>query len=327
MNVSICYEPPLKEHDADLQDILKQAAFIRRCLTTAGYSVKDIVYEGDPVSFFQKVKEARPSVLWNLFETFNGAEEKLNIGAALLELTGVPYIGSRLDTITICTDKRTVKGLLNLAGIKTPEMYPSFRSGKWILKPSKLHGSVGITERSVIDADSEERLLSEFLKYPKEYEMFAERYVDGREFSASLLDTGNGLETIAVSEMLFTDYQRETPKILTFNAKWAEESFEYKNSVRSFDFNKSDIPLIEEMGRIAGKAAFLLKVSGFARIDFRLDTDNQIWVIDVNLNPCMGEDAGFVAACEYAGITREEAVSYIIKAALSNCAKKPLLTP
>ena len=313
MTVAICYESPLTEHGADLQDILEQADFVRQHLSTAGYVTQDIVYDGDPVSFIQKLREMRPHVIWNLFETFAGVEEKQNLGAALLELTNIPYTGSKLDTLTICTDKRTVKALLNSANIPTPAVYPIFNPGRWIFKPAKLHGSVGITEKSVIDATLEEQLLYEFAKYPKELEIFAERYIEGREFSASILNTGNGLKTIAVSEMLFSDYWSDAPKILNYNAKWAKESVEYKNSVRSFDFNHEDLPLLKEMEIIVEKTAVLFGLNGFARIDFRLDADNKIWVIDVNPNPCLGEDAGFVAACGHSGITPEQTVSYIVK--------------
>jgi len=315
VTVAICYEPPLVKHGADLQDILEQVNFVRQYLSTAGYLTRDIVYRDDPLSFLQEINNLRPDVIWNLFETFEGAEEKQNLGIAMLELTGVPYTGNKLNPITICIDKRTVKALLSLADIPTPGTYSLFHPGKWIFKPGKLHGSVGITEKSVADITSEEQLLSELAKYPKELEIFAEQYIDGREFSAAMLDMGNGLKTVAVSEMLFSDSWSDSPKILNFNSKWAKESAEYKNSVRSFNFTPEDIPMLKNMRNMAEKIAAHLGLSGFARIDFRVGADNKIWVIDVNMNPCMGEDAGFIAACKYAGITPEQAVSNIVLAA------------
>lgn len=315
MTVALCYEPPLTEHGADLQDISEQAAFVRKYLSSAGYTTYDIVYGGDPISFLQKIKEARPQFIWNLFETFGGVEQRQNLGAALLEITGIPYTGSKLDAITHCSDKRTVKAILYAAGIPVPETRHIFTPGRWILKPAKLHGSAGITEKSVVYAASEEDLLQELKKYPDSLGIFAERYIDGREFSVTMLDFGDRLSAVAIAEMLFSGYRSGESKILTFNAKWAEESAEYKNSVRTFNFTTKDTQVLEEMKTVAEKTAVILGLSGFARIDFRLSADNKIWVIDVNPNPCLGEDSGFTAACGHAGVNPEQMVSYIIKAA------------
>ncbi len=315
LTVAVCYEPPLAEHGADLQDILEQVSFVQRHLSAAGYFVRELPYKNDPVSFIQNLKSMRPYAAWNLFETFGGAEERQNLGAALLEIAGIPYTGSRLNAITTCMDKRTVKALLTVAGVPTPEMYPYFTPGRWILKPAKLHGSVGITEKSVVDASSASHLAEAIAEYPAEMEIFAERYIEGREFSVAMLDTADGLKTVALAEMRFMDYKPGEPRILSFDAKWAEESTEYKRTVRSFELGPEDGRILENIKTVADKTAALIGLEGFARIDFRCDSDNRIWVIDVNPNPGLGDDAGFIAACAHAGLTPAQTLSYIVKAA------------
>ena len=63
-------------------------------------------------------------------------------------------------------------------------------------------------------------------------------------------------------------------------------------------------------------------LSGYARVDFRVDAAGKPWVLEVNANPCIAADAGFIAAAHRAGIALEQVVEHIVQAALSRARKE-----
>ena len=57
-------------------------------------------------------------------------------------------------------------------------------------------------------------------------------------------------------------------------------------------------------------------LSGYARVDLRLDANGVPWVLEINANPCLSSDAGFVAAGAEAGMTQAAIVESVLRAAL-----------
>ena len=58
-----------------------------------------------------------------------------------------------------------------------------------------------------------------------------------------------------------------------YRAKWAENSFEYGNTPRRFDFPRADGPLLDELQQLARQCWRLFKLRGYVRVDFRVDSN------------------------------------------------------
>jgi D-alanine-D-alanine ligase len=157
-------------------------------------------------------------------------------------------------------------------------------------------------------------------------DLFVESYVDGREFNLSLLPAQIAgqqlLEVLPPAEMLFVDYPPEKPRIVGYAAKWDPSSFDYRHTLRRFDFEASDEPLLRELRRLATASCARLDVGGYARVDFRVDTGGRPWVLEVNPNPCLSPDAGLAAAACRAGLEYEDLVKRILAAALSGARQR-----
>jgi D-alanine-D-alanine ligase len=113
--------------------------------------------------------------------------------------------------------------------------------------------------------------------------------------------------------MRFVGYPPGKRKVVGYRAKWDDGSFESLHSQRSFEFAESDDPLLQELVDMSRRCWHLFGMRGYARVDFRVDEDNQPWVLEINANPCLSPDAGFMAAAAEAGLSYKEVVERIIQ--------------
>jgi len=58
---------------------------------------------------------------------------------------------------------------------------------------------------------------------------------------------------------------------------------------------------------------------GYARVDVRVDSQGVVWVLEVNANPCLARDAGFVAAASQDNISYEQVIRHVLQTALTAC--------
>jgi D-alanine-D-alanine ligase len=113
--------------------------------------------------------------------------------------------------------------------------------------------------------------------------------------------------------MVFIGFPENKLKILDYRAKWEEGSREYETTVRNYDFPASDAPLIEELGKIALRCWDTFGLNGYARVDFRVDEAGRPFVLEINANPCIAPDSGFVAAAAVSKLGYEELIGRIVQ--------------
>ncbi|MDP4282161.1 MAG: D-alanine--D-alanine ligase, partial [Bacteroidota bacterium] len=138
-----------------------------------------------------------------------------------------------------------------------------------------------------------------------------------REFNLSILGGKQGPQVMPPAEILFKDYPEGKPRIVGYNAKWTENSFEYNHTPRTFRFKKEDAPLLEELKKIALQCWQSFGLKGYVRVDFRVDRNKKPHVLEINGNPCIAPESGYVAATKQAGLKFQEVIQRIIEDALN----------
>ena len=118
--------------------------------------------------------------------------------------------------------------------------------------------------------------------------------------------------------MTFHDYPEGKPKMMGYKSKWDEPSFEYSHTRRTFRLSAADEQLKKELKEICVKCWNSLGLKGYVRIDFRVTRASVPLVIDINLNPCLSESGGFMAASKKKGLTFETVMERIIADAKRN---------
>ena len=311
----IIYNEPREGALADELDVLDQVAHIEKHLVDIGISV---YRKGITEMFMSEIAELakeKPDFVFNLVESINNKGELIYFVPALLNLYSIPYSGNSLESIFLTTNKTICSNSMKNAGINNPGSYlPSkpklLKPGrKYIIKPIWEDGSLGITSDSVFECKPG---FEAKLKGLDDAHWFIEDFIDGREFNISLLAGKDGPEVLPPAEIVFVNYDESRPRIIDFKAKWEIDSFEYINTVREFPGNKINNHLATNLKEAALSCWHLFSLKGYARVDVRTDNNDNVFVIEINGNPCISPDGGFVAATKEAGYPFTDVLQRII---------------
>jgi D-alanine-D-alanine ligase len=300
-------------------DVMIQVDSIEESLRNLGHSSKLIPFTRDIDTFLATFREDPVDMVFNLCETVDDNPMFSGHAAAVLELLGVPFTGSPSSALTCTTDKTMTKRILKACGIRTPKYLiydgrPHFNPGclsfPVIVKPRFEDASIGIDQESVFE--SEVALKETLGSFHERFgSLLVEEYIDGREFNVSLFGYPTA-DVMPIAEIDFSAFPADTHHILGYRAKWDESSPEYHNAVRRFPVNIPP-PLHESLEKIARECFHLFTLRDYARVDIRTDRRNRPYVLEINANPCISPDAGFIASLEHAGINYTEMVRHFVE--------------
>jgi D-alanine-D-alanine ligase len=305
----------------DEQDVLVQAASVSEVLAHLGYEAVTVALSLNMAEAAEQLLALKPAFVFNLVEAIEGRGNLISCAPLLLDALQLPYTGARAEAMFMSSSKITAKNIMRRTGIPTPDFFTADHLGpatlpacRYIVKSQWEHASMGLDENSVFSpADREElhkkiRALEQHLGSA----CFAEAFIDGREMNLALLAGEAGPELLPPAEILFADYPADKVRMLCYDAKWKPDSFEYENTQRTFDFPAHDEPLLRQLSDIALRCWKAFNLRGYARVDFRIDAAGQPWVLEINANPCISPDGGFLAAAARIGLDHSGVIARII---------------
>ncbi len=257
-----------------------------------------------------------PDVIFNLSAGITNKRSQANI-VGMLEMTGIPFVGSGLSTHVLGLHKEITKILLRENGVRTARSQ-LFTDGEEeiredfvfpvIVKPEHEGSSVGITDSSKVNSKEELRdVVKEKMEIYNQV-ILVEEFLPGREFTMGVM--GNlELEVLPIKEYLFEE----------------DGEFQYLTvEAKADDLVPSKIPadisdeLKKEMEEMAKKAFRALRCQDLARIDFRLYREGKPNVIELNTLPGMQKGySDFPTTAEAAGYSYEELLNKLVNFALS----------
>lgn len=322
MKIAVLHDQLSEDSRPDEVDVLAQAEAVSAALQSLGHSPFTMDVTLDLGALADALARRKPDLVFNLVESLNGQGRLIPVVPALLETLAVPYTGAPADAIFITSQKVLTKRLLAANEAPTP---PWLEMGvaaepelplpdRYIVKSVWEEASLGLDDESVVSCATAADLRAEVAARAAALggEAFAERYIEGREFNLSVLAGRDGPEVLPPAEIDFLGFPARKPRIVGYAAKWDTESFEYQATVRRLEFPADDEPMLARLKRIAADCWRLFGLRGYARVDLRVDAEGEPWVLEVNANPCLSPDAGFVAAAERGGLTMADVVARIV---------------
>jgi len=274
--------------------------------------------------YFQ-VRIEKPDVIFNLCDDgFRGDPTMEPHVAAMLDVLNIPYTGNNYFTLALCQNKARTKDILNFNNISTPK-FQVFTSAErkidpelkypLIVKPIREDGSIGIRERSVVNNEQQLKEEVDHIVSIYRQEALVEEYIDGREFSVSLIGNRRPI-VLPVGEIDFSGMPANMPRIVSYRAKWIKQSIAYKKTptICPANIDEKTSKLIEEIAR---KCYKIFGCRGYARVDFRYDEkEKKLYVLEVNPNPDIDEDCFLAKSAVAAGMSYSNLLSKIIDFAL-----------
>jgi len=321
MNIVIAHNPVGEHAPEDERDVLVQAEEVSKALRSLGYQPLCVPFELSGDTFAKRMQELRPACIFNLVESVDGDARLIHLAPSYFDHLGIPYTGASAQAMFLTTNKVLSKQFMTLNYIATPAWFIPGHApavtldfpGTYIIKALWEEASVGIDSDSVVsaeDLDDLERLIQQRSE-KLGLSCFAEHYIEGREFNISLLAGDGGPDVLPAAEIRF-HLPAGSRNIVDYRAKWEHDSIEYQGTQRSFDFPLCDSILIEILNSIALQCWECFSLTGYNRVDFRVDADGKPFVLEINANPCISPDSGFVAATRRYGLTYPMIIERII---------------
>jgi D-alanine-D-alanine ligase len=150
-----------------------------------------------------------------------------------------------------------------------------------IVKPAYSLGSLFMTKASVVHTKAELKKQVDFLKTKTKEEILIEEFIAGREISVMVLETKDGIKALTPILYVFPEEWKENGKWLDFETKFS--SVEKKVVDFRLMNENEDQELVKRIQNAAVAAYEAIGVfgSGYARVDLRVDGENNVYVLEV----------------------------------------------
>lgn len=314
---------PLDHPDAESEhSVVQIAAKAAAIVEKAGYRTALLPLGLDPTVLWKELKKRKPAAVLNFFEGNYDRTETESYVAGLLEWKCVPFTGSPLQALSVGRAKHLTKHLLRGAGLPTSEYRVVERlpvgdlQMPWpvIVKPATQDASVGMAQDSVCTNAFQLEQRVTYLLETFGPPVLIEEYVAGREFNVGVIELPE-LQALPPAEILFNETKEGYWPILTYEGKWIETSPDYHAPAPKYPAEISR-ELAERLGDIAKRAYRVLGCRDYARIDFRLNSAGEPYVLEINPNPEICDYACFGLILKSAGISYESFLIRLVEQAI-----------
>lgn len=260
----------------------------------------------------QAIKGEQLGMVFNLAYGIQGQARYSHV-PSILEMVGVPYVGSGPLAHSLALDKVVAKMLFQQHGIPTPafcvletqDYISPDMAYPLIVKPKNESVSFGI---QIVHNEQELREAAEVLFAEFKQAILVEQYIEGREINVGIIGNGALAEVLSPAELVFGD---NGPRIYTLEDK-QQQSARRVGVQCPADLSDDQTQYVKE---ISLKAFNALGCYDCARVDLRMDEDGNFYILEVNSLPSLGEHGSYVAAAESVGLAFPDLVNRLVDVA------------
>jgi D-alanine-D-alanine ligase len=278
-------------------------------LRKLGHDVKPLGVKSDLGVLRSAVEDWKPHIAFNLLEEFDGVAVYDQNVVSYLELLHMPYTGCNPRGLMLARDKVLSKKLFSFHRIPFPDFMvvpqgrtvkrPAWLSFPLIVKSVTEEASHGISQASIVQDDDKLKERVEFIHTNVGTGALVERYIEGREFYVGVMGNGH-VHVLPVWELIMDRLPEDARRIATERVKWSR-AYQDKYGIRSGEAKNLPEGKAEKIQHLAKRVYRALGLSGYARIDMRMDAAGGVYVLEANPNPQIAHDEDFSDSAEKDG--------------------------
>jgi D-alanine-D-alanine ligase len=299
-------------HERDVS--LRSGRRVAEALRDAGW---DIDERDVDARLLPALRDDQPACVIPLLHGATGEDGAVR---EVLELLGVPYVGSRPTACRAAFDKPIAKSVVERAGLLTPASvalpHETFRelgaaavmeaivaslSLPLIVKPAKGGSALGCT---VVREESDlPGAMVDAYAYGET--ALVEQLVVGQEVAVPVVDTGSGPQALPVVSI------HPDGGVYDYTARYTAGSTEFVVPA------KLDPTLAEECARVAVAAHEALGLRHLSRSDLMVDGEGRVWFLEVNVAPGLTETSTVPLSAQAAGLDLGSFMTDLVHAAVA----------
>ncbi len=267
----------------------------------------------------EKLKNRPVDIVFNIAEGIQGRGREAQV-PAILNFFRIPFTGSDETTLCVALDKALTKRVLSTYRIKTPRYRVIPKDGRTpgggfslpaIVKPNAEGSSKGISDVAIASDIHELRGLIAKNISVYQQDMLVEEYIDGREFTVGIVGNGGDARVFPPMEIIYINSQ-DRYRIYSYTVKQ-----NYKQLIRYECPAALSREAEDKIISTARKIYSILQCRDFARIDFRLANDGQLYFIEINPLPGLAPGySDFPMIAEFNGMDYVSLVRCVLHSAL-----------
>ena len=309
----------LKDFSEKQRELRKTEFDVRDAIEALGHEVFSIGVSDDLATIRGAIDAHKPHVAFNLVEEFGGVGHFDQHVVSYLELRKQAYTGCNPRGLTLARDKALTKKILAYHGLKVPEfaIFPRRRATRrpeglafpLFVKSLTEEGSAGISGASIVHDDEKLKERVEFIHRTTDSTAIAEQFIEGREIYVGVM--GNDRVTaLPAWEFAMTKKEDGAPLIASDRAKWDPE---YQRQV-GLKTGPARLPKKTQakLADLSKQIYRLLGMSGYARLDFRVDAEGDAYLLEANPNPQIAKDEDFALSAKYIGMDYTELIEQLM---------------
>ena len=270
-------------------------------------------------SLMENLNRVKPDLCINFVDSIRGSAPMSAGIPGIFDLLGIPYVGAGTLALSLNSNKYLTKSLLKTWHLPTPQ-YQLLRSVHQeldydlrfplIAKLNEEHGSVGISDHSVVTNEKELRDQVHFLMTAYKQPVLIEEYIeDARELTAVVLESQN--TKVFLSERAY-ELAPGKFKAVTFETKWATDLGKTE-PIEYIQYKDPEGKISAKIKDDARKAFEILKMDDIGRFDVMLDKYNNYYIIDCNANPSLGPESSIARTAAANNQDFLKVLSHILK--------------
>ena len=260
-----------------------------------------VILKDPDATLLAYLAETRPDVVWPALHGASGEDGALR---GLLDIIGIPYVGSTSDSARLAWDKPTAKVLVSRAGVATPRSIALSRDAfrelgavsvldslteelpvPLVVKPARGGSAQGVT---LVDdrADLPSAMVDAYTYCDV---ALIEQRIVGTEIAVGVIDSGDGPVALPAVEI------QPLSGVYSFEARYNA------GETRFYTPARLSPEVSERAADVALRAHQTLGLRHLSRVDLIVDAAGTPWFLEANVLPGLTETSLLPQALEAAG--------------------------